>query len=86
MHATVVPHGQTGAQIESGSPRSPSPAARRRGAELRRAAPPPVPLFALSRQILVQRARLDLNPSLSEPPDLDPTDQIRAYPFAWAFC
>ena len=37
MHATVVPHGQTGAQTESGSPRSPSPAARRRGAELRRA-------------------------------------------------
>jgi hypothetical protein len=40
-HALVLLHGQFSIQTESGSPRSPSPAARRRGAELRRAAPPP---------------------------------------------
>ena len=40
--------------------------------------------FTLSRQILDQRARLDLNPSHPEPLDLDPTVWIQAYRFGLA--
>ena len=45
------------------------------------AAPAP---FALDRQILDQRARLDLNPSHNEPLDLDPMVWIQAYRFGLA--
>ena len=40
--------------------------------------------FTLSRQIVDQRARLDLNPSHPEPLDLDPTVWIQAYRFGLA--
>ena len=51
--------------------------------ELRQAAAARAP-FTLSRQILDQRARLDLNPSHPEPLDLDPTVWIQAYRFGLA--
>ena len=41
--------------------------------------------FTLSRQILDQRARLDLNPSHPEPLDLDPTAVIQRYRFGLSY-
>ena len=41
---------------------------------------------ALDRQILDQRARLDLSPSHPEPPDRDPAAKNRAYRFGRNFC
>jgi len=76
-HATAVLHGQTPVQI---SPRSAGSfnagEAPPRRTELRRVPPPPARPNALSRTISNGRSRLDLAPFRSEPPDLNPTDQI----------
>ena len=52
----------------------------------RRVPPPPPRSLCLSRTIHRGRTRLDRVPVRSNPPDLDPTDQIRRYRFACPFC
>ena len=49
--------------------------------QLRRSAPPTVRPISLDRTIRRGRTRLDRVPVRSNPPDLDPTDQIRRYRF-----
>ena len=51
---------------------------------LRRAAPPPAHPLDLNRPIQKQCWRLDLNPTLSEPSDPDPSAQIQSYRFGLA--
>ena len=49
--------------------------------QLRRSAPPTARPISLDRAIRRGRTRLDRVPVRSNPPDLDPTDQIRRYRF-----